>query len=50
MLQVYKILNDIDGLDPDIFFSMATGSNTRGNSQNIAKSGARLGIRQKVFS
>ena len=29
---------------------MATGSNTRGNSQNIAKSRARLGIRQNVFS
>ena len=50
MLQVYKILNGIDKLDPGIFFSMATGSNTRGHSQKIAKSRARLGMRQNVFS
>jgi hypothetical protein len=37
MLQVYKTLNDIDRLDPDLFFSMAPGSNTRGHSQKIAK-------------
>ena len=51
MLKVYTILNGIDRLDPDIYiFSMATGSNTRGNSQKIAKSRARLGMRQNVFS
>jgi len=50
MLQMYKILNSIDRLDPDIYFSAATGLNTRGNSQKIAKSRARLGMRQNVFS
>ena len=47
---MYKILNSINRLDPDIFVSMATGSNTRGDSQKIAKSRERLGMRQNVFS
>ena len=51
MLQVYKILNGIHRLDPDIYiFSIASGSNTRGNSQKIAKSQARLGMKHNVFS
>ena len=50
MLQVYKILNGIDRLDPSMFFTKVTGSSTRGHSQKMVKSHARLGIRQNVFS
>ena len=50
MLQVYKILNGIDRIDPSLFFSMVTGSSTRGHSQKMVKSHGRLGMRQNVFS
>ena len=50
MLQVYKIINDIDRIDPSLFFCMVTSLSTRGHSQKMVKSHARLGMRQHVFS
>ena len=50
MLQVCMIVNGIDRIDPSLFFCMVTGSSTRGHSQKMVKSNARLGMRQNVFS
>ena len=50
MLQVYKMVNDMDRMDPSLFFSMVIWSSTRGHSQKMVKSQARLGTRQNVLS
>ena len=44
LLQVYKILNGIDRVDPSLFFCMVTGSSTRGHNQKMVKSHTRLGM------
>lgn len=50
MIQVYKILNQIDKLDKDIFFKECNQSSTRGHSQKLAKINSRLNVRLKSFS
>ena len=49
MIQVYKILNQIDPVDIDKFFNMSELS-TRGNSLKIFKPGSRLKVRSSVLS
>ena len=50
MLQVFKIVNGIDRLNPSIFFRLNSESSTRGHDQKFVKNNARLGARQAVFS
>jgi hypothetical protein len=50
MLQVFKIMNGIDRINPGIFFSENSESSTRGHDQKFVKKHARLGVRQSVFS
>ena len=49
VIQVYKILNQIDQVDIDKFFNMSEQS-TRGNSLKIFKPRSRLKVRSSVFS
>ena len=49
VIQVYKILNQIDRVDIDKFFTMSELS-TRGNSLKIFKPRSRLKVRSSVFS
>ena len=48
VIQVYKILNQIDRVDIDKFFTMSELS-TRGNSLKIFKPRSRLKVRSSVF-
>ena len=50
MIQVYKILNNIDKVDKDSLFKMSTYQATRGHSQKIYKQRYRLKIRGHFFS
>ena len=50
MLQVFKIVNGIDRVNVNTFFSMQAESSTRGHDQKFVKKRARLGVRQSVFS
>ena len=47
-MQVYNILNQIDRVDVDKFFSMSEMS-TRGNSLKVFKPRSRLKVRSSVF-
>ena len=49
IMQVYKILNQIDQVDIDEFFTMSELS-TRGNSLKILKTWSGLKVRSSVFS
>ena len=49
VIQVYKILNQIDRVDIDKFFTLSELS-TRGNSLKIFKPRSRLKVRSSVFS
>ena len=49
VIQVYKILNQIDRVDIDKFFTMSELL-TRGNSLKIFKPRSRLKVRSSVFS
>ena len=49
VIQVYKILNQVDRVDIDKFFTMSELS-TRGNSLKIFKPRSRLKVRSSVFS
>ena len=50
MIQVFKILNDIDKLDKDLFFKPAQVSQTRGHSHKLKKKHNRLNLRANAFS
>jgi hypothetical protein len=50
MIQTYKILNNIDALDPGNFFELCNNNRTRGNSQKIVKQRFKTEIRKNVFS
>ena len=50
MLQVYTILNGIDRLESNQFFSLVDISNTTGHSLNLVKRRYRSSLRQGVFS
>ena len=48
MLPVFKILNGLDRLDPQLFFKLS--KQTRGHCQKIYKDHSRLELRKHVFS
>ena len=50
VIQVYKILNQIDRVDIDKFFFNMSELSTRGNSLKIFKPRSRLKVRSSVFS
>ena len=50
MVQVYKILNDIDKVDKAKLFSMATYNRTRGHPLKLFKERVRLNVRANSFS
>lgn len=50
VIQVYKILNDIDIVDRDKLFKLATYSQTRGHPFKLYKERSRLNIRMNSFS
>ena len=50
MIQVYKILNNIDNVDEDSLFTMSAYPSIRGHSQKLFKRRHGLRIRQHFFS
>ena len=50
MVQVYKVLHNIDKVDKDKLFQMATYSATRGHSLKLFKRRNRLNVRANYFS
>ena len=50
MVQVYKIMNDIDKVDKDKLFAMSQYAGTRGHPFKIYKKRFRLNIRGNYFS
>lgn len=50
MIQVYKILHDIDTIDKDKLFTLASYRATRGHSYKLHKKGSRLNLRANTFS
>jgi hypothetical protein len=50
MIQVYKIINGIDRLNPRAFFDTALNERTRGHSQRLFMGRCRLEIRKNLFS
>ena len=50
MIQVYKIMNVLDRLDPRAFFNRALNERTRGHSQRLFVGRCRLEIRKNSFS
>ena len=50
MIQTYKILKGIDRINPDILFSRAESTITRGHSEKLLKPRSRLQTRANSFS
>ena len=50
LLQTYRIMNQIDRIDPDAMFTKTGYQGTRGHSQKLAKSRPRLDIRKHFYS
>ena len=50
LVQVYKILNDIDKVDKDKLFTMSNYGSTRGHPKKLFKERPRLNIRANSFS
>ena len=50
MLQVFRILNGLDRLDPQIFFKLSKQIRTRGHCQKLYNDHSRLELRKHVFS
>ena len=50
MVEVYKILNNIDIIEKDRLFTMATYSSTRGHPQKLFKKRSNRNIRMNSFS
>ena len=50
MVQVYKILNDIDIVDKDKLFTLSEYTSTRGHPKKLYKERPRLNIRANSFS
>jgi hypothetical protein len=50
MIQVYRIFNKIDNLDPYIFFTLSESANTRGHPLKINKPRAQTNLRLHSFS
>ena len=49
MIQVYKILHDIDKADRENLFQMTPYTSTRGHTLNLFKKGCRLNLRGSYF-
>jgi len=50
MIEIFKIINNIDSLDYQRFFSLAETSRTGGHKYKLLKSRSRLNIRKHCFS
>ncbi|MEW8545255.1 MAG: reverse transcriptase family protein [Candidatus Thiodiazotropha sp.] len=50
MIEVYKILNGIEKVDVNKFFTITDSNTTRGNDLKLFKKRSRLNIRANVFS
>ncbi len=50
MVQTYKIMQDIDLIDKNKLFTMASCTRTRGHSKKLFKRRARLNVRVNMFS
>ena len=50
MIETYKILNGLEGIQPCELFSFNFGSSTRGNSFKLSKPRAKLNLRQNFYS
>lgn len=50
MIQTYKILNNIDNLDPKFFFERHNDNRTRGHSYKLKIPFCRLNVRKYCFS
>ena len=50
MVQTYKIVRDIDIVDKDKLFTIATETRTRGHKYKLFQRRSRLNIRKNVFS
>ena len=50
IIQVYKILNDIDKVDKNKLFSVITYNRTRGHPKKLFKERSRLNVRANSFS
>ena len=50
LIQVYKIINNIDCVDQDKFFTMSMNRTTRGHSKEIFKNRHRLNVRANSFN
>ena len=49
-IEVFKILNGHDNIDPNIFFKIKTGKITRGHDCTLVKGQNRLNFRKYSFS
>ena len=50
MLQVFRILNGLDRLDPQLFFKLSKQTRTRVHCQKLYKDHSRPELRKHVFS
>ena len=50
LIEVYKIMNNIDQVEKDTFFKFPTYAATRGHQFKLAKKQHRLKVRSKSFS
>jgi hypothetical protein len=50
MIQVYRIVNRIDNINPNLFFNLSQSSNTRGHPFKITKPRASTSLRLHSFS
>ncbi len=50
LFRFFKILNDIDNLDKEIFFNITTDERTRGHTSKLAKERNRTTQRANAFS
>ena len=50
LIQTYRIMNQIDQINPDKMFQKATYTSTRGHQQKLAKTRPNLDIRKHFYS
>ena len=50
LIQTYRIMNNIDKINPETFFQRARYTSTRGHNQKFDKSRSRLDVRKFFFS
>jgi hypothetical protein len=50
LIQTYRIMNQIDKINPDTMFKNAEYQGTRGHTQKLAKTRPRLDIRKHFYS